>query len=276
MANQNDETGNTPETEIIEEEEEEESLSVVEKFIGVFAYPVKTFTYLAQKPDFISALIIISLISIGLNMISLPKTMPLYEKQTIALLDKQMSAQSIPDNEKTKAMESALPMLRITYYVGKTLGVPIGLLIVWLLTSVLIFFIALGQGLDTDFKRLMGIIPWLSVVTLIQLIISIVIYHTADLSNVELEQDPYLLKPYSLLAFFPKSLGLPMMLQTLISSIDPFLIWSFILTVIALMKANRCTKTQAIITTAIATIIGILVISGISGMSDIVQVRAGA
>lgn len=248
--------------------DEEESLNVVEKVVGVFISPVQTFTYLARKPDFWSALIILSLIGIALQMLVLPKTMPLIEAATVEAMQEAFDAQGATEAERDAAIQTMLTGTRIGSYIMGTIGVPIALAITWLLSGVLIFFVSMIQGLDTDFKRIMGVYPWTNFITLIPQIISTLFLMNASLESMDQTRDFRLLKPYSLLALIPQSADLPLWQEALISSIDPFTIWLFFILAIALEKVNRCTRSQAYVTSGITIVVSIIVTSLLAGLGS--------
>ncbi len=258
-----------PEGEFDDEYEDDDDLdlSVVEKVIGVYVSPVRTFKALAVRPDFWSALIIISLIAIAAAMLILPKTLPLIESMVAEQLQSSpgMTEDSIP---------VALNAIRIMQYVQSTIGVVIGLAVAWLLGTLLIFFISLIQGLDTDFKRLLGMVPWISFVSILSQFTGVYVIMMRTLESIEQMQDMRFMRPLSLLQVIPDSVDLPVWQEALLAAIDPFYIWALIITVIALEYANRCTRTQAIVTTAIATIISLAIGASLAMLGTVMQAGA--
>jgi hypothetical protein len=249
------------------EDDDDLDLSVVEKVIGVYVSPVRTFKALAVRPDFWSALIIISLVAIAAAMLILPKTLPLVESMVAEQLQ---SSPGMTDDQ----IPVALNAIRIMQYVQSTIGVVIGLAVAWLLGTLLIFFISLIQGLDTDFKRLLGMVPWISFVSILSQFTGVYVIMTRTLESVEQMQDMRLMRPLSLLKVIPDSVDLPVWQDVILGSIDPFFIWALFITVIALEYDNRCTRTQAIVTTAISAIISLAIGAALAMLGTVMQVGA--
>ncbi len=247
-----------------EETEEEEHLSVVEKLIGVYVSPASTFRYLSKRPDFWMALLIFSLILIGFTMATLPKLMPVLQTAQITAVQEQFEESGMSEKEIDETISTMKNVLPIVTYAQTIIGIPIGLAIGWLLATVLVFFISMIQGLDTDFKRLLGMLPWLSAITILSEIGKSVVLIVKGISSMEQMQDGRYLKPFSAAALIPESADVPAWLPTFLSTIDPFFIWSIFVMVLVLEAANRCTRAQAITTTIIATIISLAAIFGLS------------
>jgi hypothetical protein len=244
-----------PETEA----EESEDLSIVEKIIGVYIAPVNTFRYLADHPDFWSPLIIVTLIIIAVSMAGLPKMMPLIESQVVEKMQQQFQAAGTTESEQATAIDVTLKIVRISTYVSTIIGTPIAMAVSWILVAALVFFVSLGQGLDTDFKRLLGMIPWLSMISIISQIISKVTMLMGSYNSMEELQDFRNIMPLSLIQLVPKSVDLPIWQSAFLGMIDPFFIWSTIVMVFALQYGNRCKRSQAIVTTIIVTLISLVI-----------------
>jgi len=240
--------------------DEEEELSVVEKIIGVFISPKKTFNYLADHPDFWWPLIIISLIMIGTSVMIMPKMMPIMQAQAV---------QGIINNPDMSESQRDETMAMIQKYVPIGAYVQVGLLplffaIAWLISTLLVFLTGLVQGLEADFKKLIGVIPWLSFISMISEVgKSIVIFMMSEVPD-DLTKNPEIAKPFSAAILLANNPDAPVWLKLFLSSIDPFTIWSVIVMVVALEAANKCTRSQAIVTVAIVTIVGLLIMLGLS------------
>lgn len=263
IENTDDETMDSEITDEIEDEDidefddegDDEDLSVAEKVIGVFITPSRTFKYLSQNPDFWSAFIILSLVVIAVTMPSMKLILP----GTIVLVRSQLEGAGMSENEMAMVIK-AIPYI---VYGQTILGIPIGLLVSWLLMTAAVFFIGLMQGLKTDFKRLFGVLPWLSFISVLPgQIITAIMIGTGYISEMTQMTDLKLMKPYSLLGPIPGGENLPKFVQGLLASIDPFFIWSIFVTVIALQYANNCKKSEAIVTTVIIAVLT-LVLSGL-------------
>lgn len=253
---------------MVEEAPEEEELSVAEKVIGIYTAPINTFRHLAAKPDFWTAFIILSLIGIAVATIMLPKTLPVVTSGTIDQMQEQFAAQGMSESEQTQALSTVSSAMRISSYVSAIIGPPIQFAIGWLLVSALVFFIALIQGLDTDFKRLLGVIPWLTFVSILSSISAAIRLMNLELQDMEHFQKLQMKMPLSIGALIPEGSGLPLPVEGILGMIDPFFIWSTILMVFALQFANRCKLSQAITTTIIATIVILAVVGGLVSLGS--------
>jgi len=252
-----------------DEESDDEELTVVEKIIGIYTAPVRTFKYLSDHPDFWWPLIIISLLAIGFSMANLPKMMPNFIEQGITAATSQPGMSEDDNSAAISMIEKIVP---ITVYVQTIIGTPIGLAIGWLISALLVFLTSLIQGFQADFKKLIGMLPWLSFVSILSEIgRQVVVLTKGDVSMTEF-MDMRLMKPFSTAALVPESA--PDWLATFLSAIDPFTIWSTILMVVAVQYANKCTRAQAIITVVIVTIIGLALMLGLSFLQTMQQTSA--
>jgi hypothetical protein len=270
---EHDEDVPAEESEAVDEEEgeEEEELSIAEKVIGVYIAPINTFKYLAQRPDFWTAFIILSLIGIAIGTVMLPRTLPIVQSGTVERMQESFTAQGMSESEQATALSIMVKATRISTYVGAIIGPPIQYAIGWLLLTALVFFIALIQGLDTDFKRLLGVIPWLTFISIGSSISAAIRLMNTELVSMEQMQKLQMEMPLSVGALIPEGVNLPAFIDGILGLIDPFFIWSTVVMVFALQYANRCTRAQAITTTIIATIIILLVIAGMMTLGKMAQ-----
>lgn len=245
------------------DDEDDEELSVAEKVIGVFISPGKTFKYLSERPDFWSAFIVISLVIIACGMLALPNQMPVLLSGIIAETQTSLEAAGMSESEITDTISAMQNYMPYVFYGQAVLGQPIGILIVWLMLTLGVFFIGLMQGLKTDFKKLFGVLPWISFIGMLPVqIITTMIFMSGRITEMADMQNMRIIKPYSLAGLLPESVELPKFAMVVLGTIDPFYIWSLIIMVIALEHVNNCKRSQAIITTVIIAVIG-LVLSGV-------------
>lgn len=260
--NEMDEPGNIDEfddNEFIDDEDYEE-LSVAEKVIGVFISPGKIFKYLSERPDFWSPFIIISLVLIACVMLYMTNLMPMLVSETIAKTQIELEAQGVSESEITEIITAMAKYLPYVFYGQTVIGQPIGILLVWLMLTLGVFFIGLMQGLKTDFKKLFGVLPWISFIGMLPVqIITTIIYMSGRVTEMADMQNMRIVKPYSLAGLFPESVELPKFVLGVLGTIDPFYIWSLIVMVIALEHVNNSKRSQAIITTVIIAVIGLMI-----------------
>lgn len=233
---------------LLDSEGELVELSIVEKIIGVFVSPVSTFKYLAMKPDFWSAFLVVSLASIALAMLTIPEMIPLVINSTVEQIE-QMPGMS--DYEKQQTLETLRKVIPISLYVSAVVNPVVQLVINWIIVSVFVFFVSIIQGLQADFKRLFGMIPWTSLVCIFTQAITTFIISNTDLDSLKQMFDVRLMKPFSLIAAIPKTLEIPAFLAGVLGTVDPFYVWRAILLVIVFQYANRCSKAQAVATSLI-------------------------
>lgn len=250
--------------EMLPPDHDDEELSAVERIFGVYFAPVATFRNLAKRPNFLTPLIVLSLIIIALTVVVLPKTSPLTESYTIAQMQEGFEQSGTPESEQEIAINVTKQIVRIGSYVGAVIGVPIILAVTWLLTAALIFFIAMFQGLDSDYKRLLGVVPWISFVTVLSQIVQTVLTLTRETTSFEQLQDMRFMRPFSLVGLVPGAVELPNWQTILLAAIDPFYIWSIVVMVFALEAANRCSRGQAVVTTIITMIITLAVTTALA------------
>jgi hypothetical protein len=250
--------------------EEIEDLSVVEKITGVFVSPVSTFQYLARRPDFWTAFIVLSLIGIALAMAITPKIIPLSLAQGIEAI--QNNPKITSDQDRQTAINITSKITPIAIYVGSIIGTPLNLALGFILSSLTVFLIGLIMGLNADFKRLLGVLPWLWFIRIFSSIIQTIIIMKTDITTMDQFQDFRVIKPFSAISLVPQSVELSKPIAAILSTIDPFFIWATIVMVFALQYANKSTRSQAITTTAIylvlylaATALMMTVVSALPG-----------
>jgi hypothetical protein len=253
-------------------EEPDEELSIVDKIVGVFVSPVATFKYLYRHPDFWTPFIFVSLITIGLTMMTMPKMAPVTIAGAVEGIQNQAQ---MSDAEKETAIGITKKIIGISMYGGAIIGTPIALAVGWIITAALIFFITMFQGLNADFKRLLGMIPWTGCISMLTAGLDTVGKMTREFTSMEQLQDLRYVRPYSLLGLIPSSVPLPKFVEGIFSAIDPFFIWGIIVLGIVVWQAAKCTKQQAIITTVIYFIFSLLATGGLMMLSTLAQKQGG-
>jgi hypothetical protein len=240
------------------DEEEPEELSIVEKIVGVFISPVSTFRYLSKNPDFWTPFIVLSLIGIACAFL----IMPVMLKGMELAMTEQMSNAGVPTGggPGEPSMSMLMGIIRVTLYVATVLGPPINNAISWLVGCAIIFFIALFMGLDTDYKRLLGVVPWTFFMITIASIVNSVLLIGFEVTEAAQVRDPSVLRPFSLAVLLPDSL--PFWQKAVASMIDPFSIWTAIALIFAVEAANRCKRSQALVITIIFVIIAVALQAG--------------
>jgi len=246
------------------ESEEIEELSVVEKIMGVFISPVSTFRQIAKKPDFWTPLIVLSLIGIATTFLSMPIML---QGSDLALSEQMGQIAGMPGEEQSMAMIQNV--MRITMYISAVLGPPINFTLQWLIGCGIIFFIGLFMGLDTDYKRLLGVVPWSFFMMTVGTIINSIMHIGAEVTSASQMRDPAFLKPFSIAPYIPENL--PFWMKAVGAMIDPFSIWTAIAIVFAIEAANKCKRDQAIVITIIFIILAVAIQAGTAQLGVIFQ-----
>ena len=252
----------------------DDELSAVDKIVGVFIAPASTFKYLAGRPDFWTPLIVLSLIGIAFAMMVLPKTMPVGQAAAIEKVQEQLDkAPGTSEQDRAKTIEIVKKTSEISGYVAAIIGTPIAMGIMWVIMVAVIFFISLMQGLDTDFKRLLGVVPWASFVSFFSQGLQTWVMMSRDLTSMDQLQNMRYLKPFSLLGLFPETVELPKFVEGIFGTIDPFFIWYVILLIIAVQQANKCTRAQAAVSSLIYTALSLAAVGGLTVLGALQQVE---
>ena len=249
----------------------DEELSLVEKIIGVYTSPVRTFKYLAMKPDFLSAFIVISLISIALGLALTPKIMPVVQAGTIAKMQEEFSKTGTSENEQQVIIDTVKKTMAIAPYAQAVIGTPITLCVIWLLVSIVIFFLGMFMGHEPDFKRLMGVVPWVTFISILSQIITTVLLMRKEFNSMEQMNDMGFMKPISLAAVIPGVSDMPAFTSAILASVDPFTIWSLIVMVFAIEAANKSSRAHAWIISVVLYVITIAMGSGLAAWGAMFQ-----
>ncbi len=188
--------------------------------INIIVEPVKTFQHIKEKDDWWIPFILLVVVTWIFLWISGP---------AMARLTAQMMAEMGADREIPKFVE----------YI-KYLGAPIGTLTMWLLMSVLIWFLANSFGGDWDFTKALDLYAYSSVVQVLRSILTTVILLIRGIPNIMTFQDLNVATGLNLL-FSPENPRL----YALVSGIEVFTIWQFILIAYGISEITGISKKKA-------------------------------
>jgi hypothetical protein len=128
---------------------------------------------------------------------------------------------------------------KFTEYI-KYLGAPIGTLIMWLIMSVLIWFLGNSFGADWDFIKALDLYAYSSVVQALRSVLTIVILLIRGIPNIMTFKDLNVATGLNLL-FSPENPRL----YALLSGIEVFTIWQFILIAYGVSEITGISKKKA-------------------------------
>jgi hypothetical protein len=188
--------------------------------INVIVEPIKAFKHIKEKDDWWIPFILLVVVTWIFLMISGP---------ALARITAQKMAEMGVDREIPKFVE----------YI-KYLGAPIGTLTMWLLMSVIIWFLGNSFGADWDFTKALDLYAYSSVVQVIRTLLSTVIILIRGIPNIMTFQDLNVATGLNLLFAPPNP-----RLYALLSGIEVFTIWQFILITCGISEITGISKKKA-------------------------------
>jgi hypothetical protein len=172
--------------------------------VNIIIEPVKTFRHIKEKDDWWIPFILVVVIAWTFTAISAP---------AVARLTAQKMAEMGVDRELPKFMG-------VIGYISA----PIGTLIMWLLVSVFIWFLGNFFGADWDYIKALDLFAYSSVVHAIRSALATIILFVRGVPNIMTFRDLNIATGLNLL-FSPENPKL----YALVSGIEVFAIWQFIL-----------------------------------------------
>lgn len=184
-------------------------LNPIQRVIGVFFSPKKTFEDIDRKPDWIVPLALILIIMLAFTLITMPITMP-----------EQMEKQRERMEERGMGQDEIDTALAAGENIGKIIG-PIGAVVgtaIWLLIFTLILWFVgnIVLGGQTTFMKLFSVNNYSSLVGMLGLLLTLPIVLTKKTANVH----------FSLASFLPDDQSKTILYQVL-KSFGLFSIWQF-------------------------------------------------
>jgi hypothetical protein len=188
--------------------------------INIIVEPVKAFKHIKEKDDWWIPFILLVVVTWIFLMLSGP---------ALARITAQQMAEMGVDREIPKFVE----------YI-KYLGAPIGTLTMWLLMSVIIWFLANSFGADWDFTKALDLYAYSSVVQVLRSVLTTVILLIRGVPNIMTFKDLNVATGLNLL-FSPENPRL----YALLSGIEVFSIWQFILIAYGISEITGISKKKA-------------------------------
>ncbi len=187
---------------------------------NIIVEPVKAFKHIKEKDDWWIPFILLVVVTWIFLWISGP---------ALARITAQMMAEIGADREIPKFVE----------YI-KYLGAPIGTLTMWLLMSVIIWFLGNSFGADWDFAKALDLYAYSSVVQVIRTILTTVIILIRGIPNIMTFKDLSFATGLNLF-FSPENPKL----YALFSGIEVFTIWQFIIIAYGISEIAGVSKKKA-------------------------------
>ncbi len=229
----------------INEETVCEQPGLLKRILWVFTSPGKLMANLAEKPRVLFALILAAVSTDILYLAHLPLYKDLLRASTTA---SSAYMESITGTAMTPEMiEQGLPRA-VTYGLITT---PIVLLVMLLLTTVLFFVILKIMGGEGKFKAYLSVVGYAGVITSLYTLFTLVIaYFTGSL-----HQSPTITSLATLVS--PDSSGV--VLYNVLSCIDLFKIWKYVVIAIGLAAVSKVKKKYVYSAVAVVFIIGLII-----------------
>jgi hypothetical protein len=188
--------------------------------INIIVEPIKAFKHIKEKDDWWIPFILLVVVTWIFLMLSGP---------ALARITAQQMAEMGVDREIPKFVE----------YI-KYLGAPIGTLTMWLIMSVIIWFLGNSYGADWDFTKALDLYAYSSVVQVLRSILTTVILLIRGVPNIMTFKDLNVATGLNLL-FSPENPRL----YALLSGIEVFSIWQFILIAYGISEITGISKKKA-------------------------------
>lgn len=206
--------------------------------INIIVEPVKAFKHIKEKDDWWIPFVLLVVVTWVFLWISGP---------AMARVTSQMMGREMPKF-----------VLYIKYFVA-----PIGTLIMWLIMSVVIWFLSNSFGADWDFVKALDLYAYSSVVQALKSILTTVVLSIRGIQNIMTFKDMTVATGLNLI-FSPENPRL----YALFSGIEVFAIWQFILIAYGISEITGISKKKAAWVSVIIYLItlGFMVIPAGKGM----------
>jgi hypothetical protein len=233
-------------------EVEIEPQGFLDRIVNIYLEPSTLFRYLTVKPDFWTPWIVVGILMVVVTFFTIPVTRELGVEQQI-----QIMQQSGADEEEiTKTAEMMEKMETVSMIIGIVLAA-VAPLIGWLISGAVVFLISLIQGLEASFKRVFSVMAYTSMISILGGGVIDKIIKLAKGASTLTEWERSII---SFAAILPANAHKSFVF--VLSSIDPFLIWSLVVMAIGLRFVNKCRMKSAIITVIIYFVILLIFLAG--------------
>lgn len=215
--------------------EEKPVLNALQRFLGIFFSPAKTFQDINRKPSFILPLVVMIIFSLAATVVIMPKIdMETTIQQSLDKMGKQLS-----EEEMGQAVA-------VREKIGKAIAYPSAFLapiLMTLIVAAIFFGIIRLWGAGSTFSRVFSVIAHSYLVTLIKSVLIAILAFRKESESLLADEVQDLVKSNLSLLLDREEAG--MALYTLASKIDLFSIWTVILMIIGLSAVSKLNIKQS-------------------------------
>lgn len=236
-----------------EEAETAPQMSEISSLASIFFEPGRTFEFLRSKPKFIvGGLIIIVLTMAFQNLFMYRLGETRIKREVMQQLDKNPQIQSMPADQKNKIVEQQLTISNII----SRYAFPIIVIIIFGLIALLYWLGVMVMGGSARFWQILSVTIYSAFPpTVVAMLANILILFLKDVDDIALsDAQRGLVKANPSMFFDGKEMPV---LTTLISTIDVFQIWGWVLAAIGLRIVGKMSNVSAWSVVAILALIGI-------------------
>jgi hypothetical protein len=239
-------------------------MSEASSLINIFFEPGRTFEYLRAKPKFLMAgLVLIILTTVYQNLLISRLGEARIRRAVVEQLDKNPQIQSMPPEQKQKILDQ---QMTISSIIGKYL-IPVFIIVFSLLLALLYWVATNAMGGSSSFLRSLSVVFYSSLPpAVIGMVANIIILFVKDLDEIDISTAARgLVHANPSILFDGKTMPV---LTTLISTLDVFQIWGWILAAIGIKVMGKISTVSAWTVVLIFALVGItfrVVMAVISG-----------
>ena len=226
---------------------ETESYGLMSRIIGVFIEPSKAFKHIAEKPEIWGPMLFMFVILLVSSLLTMNKQVDL----AVQTASEMMSEKGLPADTIDQATMVTIWTTRF-----QSLLQTIGVLLIWLVFSLIVFIVGLILGQEANYKSSLAVVGYSSLpgILIKSGFLSTILLMTRDWSSTAEFQEAVMRSSLGLYTFLGH-MEINNNLKAVFATIDPFLIWGIILMAIGLKFANRTKMSNAWTTTIICNIV---------------------
>ncbi|MBX7174699.1 MAG: YIP1 family protein [Pyrinomonadaceae bacterium] len=233
--------------------EEYPQMSEASSLFNIFFEPGRTFEFLRVKPKFIMATLIIIVLTVLFQTLFVSRIGETRMRRFVTeQMEKNPRVQSLPADQKESIVNQQVTISR---YVGR-FGIPVFIAIFFVILTLLYWGGASAMGGSISFLRALSVVVYSSFPpTVIGMLANIIILFLKDPDDIDIATSQRGLVHANPTLFF-EGKEMPV-LTTLISTLDVFQIWGWVLAAIGLTIMARISKTSGWTVVLIIALIGI-------------------
>ena len=235
------------------DEPEQPEMSEAGTVFNIFLEPGRTFEDLRRKPRFIIAGLIIILLVTAFTFVFSAKIGPEGMKRFIAQqIDKNPQAASLSPDQKEKSIALQMTIQSVIRYV-----IPIFLIIAFLIGALIYWLGSKAFGGDMSFSQALSVWVYSSLpITVVTILANFIVLSLKSADDIDIAVSQRGLIQANL-GFFVNGKAMPV-IATLLSTIDLFQIWGWILAVIGLRKVGKLSSSSSWTIVLLLALIGVI------------------